>query len=175
MGISGLSYGQINIFQAKGKYSGAQSLNCFSQMPRTTQQAKVNFVKKWSAFISKAAFTIPLHNIDAHMQSIHGCFSKDGWNEFTNAINRSGNVVLVQSRQYEGTSSIEGSISVVNQAQSTIWETKTPLLVIYSNKESRINQRLTIHLRLQQEYDGQLRITQIVGIPREASQTAMPQ
>ena len=109
------------------------------------------------------------------MQSIHGCFSKDGWNEFTNAINRSGNVVLVQSRQYEGTSSIEGSISVVNQAQSTIWETKTPLLVIYSNKESRINQRLTIHLRLQQEYDGQLRITQIVGIPREASQTAMPQ
>lgn len=172
--ISNTSHAQINFLKVKGKYEHLDRYNCFSRMPKGSELAKVEFVKKWSAFVNKAAFNIPLHNIEHHMESIHSCFSDDGWTEFRNAINRSGNIVLVQSRQYVGASSVEGHISVTHEDNSSIWETKTPLLIVYSNKENRINQRLTIHLRLQEEFDGQLRIIQVVGIPREASTVPTP-
>lgn len=172
--ISSLSHAQINFLKVKSKYEHLEHFNCFSRMPNGAEQVKVEFVKKWSAFINKAAFNIPLHNIERHMDNIHSCFSNDGWTEFTNAMNRSGNIVLVQSRQYIGTSSVEGHISVTHQENSTTWETKTPLLVVYSNKQNRVSQRLTIHLRLQEEFDGQLRITQVVGIPRQASNIPSP-
>jgi hypothetical protein len=175
MSISSLSHAQINFLKVKSKYEHLEHFNCFSRMPNSSEQVKVEFVKKWSAFINKSAFNIPLRNIEQHMESIHACFSDDGWTEFSNAMNRSGNIVLVQSRQYVGTSSVEGHISVTHQQNNSTWETITPLLIIYSNKENRVMQRLTIHLRLQEEFDGQLRITQVVGIPREASNVVNPQ
>ena len=167
LGFSCMSWAQSRFFNENDRYPDDPLIHCDSMMPNTSDQAKKDYISKWSAFISKQAFTIPSTNINQHLERIHSCFSNEGWTEYSNAMKRSGNINLIITKKYSGTSSIEGIITISHNIGSKLWETNTPLYIVYQNKESRVLQRVFVHLRINELNDGRLRIVQIVGIPRD--------
>ena len=167
LGFSSMSWAQSRFFNENDRYPNDPKIHCDSMMPNSSGQAKKDYIRKWSAFISKQAFTIPSTNINQHLESIHSCFSSEGWTEYSNAMKRSGNINLIITKKYSGTSSIEGTIAISHKIGSKVWETNTPLYIVYQNKESRVRQRVFVHLRINELNDGRLRVLQIVGVPRD--------
>lgn len=167
LGFSSMSWAQSRFFNENDRYPNDTKIHCDSMMPNGSHEERREYVRRWSAFISKQAFTIPQNNISKHLERIHRCFSDEGWTEYSNAIERSGNINLIITKKYKGTSSIEGTIAVSHVQDSKLWETNTPLYVVYQNKESRVLQRVIVHLRINELIDRRLRIVQIVGVPRD--------
>ncbi len=167
LGFSSISWTQSRFFNENDRYPNDPKIHCDTMMPNGSHEERREYVRRWSAFISKQAFTIPENNINQHLDRIHSCFSDEGWTEYSNAIKRSGNINLIITKKYKGTSSIEGTIAVSHVQDSKLWETNTPLYVVYQNKESRVLQRVIVHLRINELNDRRLRVVQIVGVPRD--------
>lgn len=167
LGFTSVSWAQSSFLNENDRYLIDPNIHCDSMMPKSSSQAKMDYIRKWSAFISKQAFTIPSTNINQHLEKIHSCFSNVGWTEYSNAMKRSGNINLIITKKYSGTSSIEGTIAISHKLDSKQWETNTPLYIVYQNKESRVRQRVFVHLRINEIADGRLRVIQIVGVPRD--------
>ena len=167
LGFSSMSWAQSRFFNENDRYPNDPKIHCDTMMPNGSHEERREYVRRWSAFISKQAFTIPENNINQHLDRIHSCFSDEGWTEYSNAIKRSGNINLIITKKYKGTSSIEGTIAVSHVQDSKLWETNTPLYVVYQNKESRVLQRVIVHLRINELNDRRLRVVQIVGVPRD--------
>jgi hypothetical protein len=148
-------------------YQGNTEINCFSKLPPKNLILRTQFIKNFSAYISKQAFVIPLENFNQHLEQIKACFSPEGWQEFSTALARSGNIGLIQAKKYMSNGFIEGNITINHQVNTYVWETETPLTIIYQNRENRVSQRLNVHLRIEQGAQGMVRVTQVVGIPRK--------
>ncbi len=169
----GLGLLQTNVWAQKDlsitedAYNGNTEMNCFSKIPQKNLILRTQFIKNFSAYLSKQAFVIPLEDFNQHLNQIKACFSPNGWQEFSSALARSGNISLIQAKQYMTSGFVEGNITINHQVNTYVWETETPLTIIYQNRENRVSQRLNIHLRIEEREQGVVRVTQVVGIPRK--------
>jgi hypothetical protein len=160
------SSAQLSSTSTSSFYSESKNLNCATYLPHGSNDEHIKIIKNWSAFVSNQAFSIPPQNTDNYLRELRTCFSSNGWDEFTRALKQSGNLALIQAKQFNSSSQVIGLIAVTHQANSNIWETRTPIQVIYQNDSSKITQELIVHLRVVREGNNRLTVSQIVGIPK---------
>lgn len=163
-----VSWAQQPFSVTQDPYETDKNISCLSRMPNQDQRQRAEFIKKFSAYVSRHAFVIPNKNIRQHIRQIEPCFSADGWMEFERAIAQSGNTKIIEARGYEGTGIIEGDITIFHKVGSNVWETDTPITIVYQNQENRVRQRLTVRLKIQERPQGIVEVIQVVGVPRKA-------
>jgi hypothetical protein len=143
-----------------------KNLQCISVPEFKEQKIKMNFVKQWSAFVAKKSFTLPFENTEDYLNNIRPCFTEDGWTAYTEALNNSKNIQLIQEKQLKASSQVIGLVSVSHEEFTQIWETNVPMTLIYQNKKQKLIQELVIHLRLRERANNQLQVEQIIGFPK---------
>jgi hypothetical protein len=158
---------QLSTTSTSNLYSESSSMNCATFLPPGNSDNQTNLIQNWSAFVSKQAFSLPFDGTENYLRNLRACFSNDGWNEFSRALNQSGNITLIQAKQYNTSAQVIGLIAISHQANTNTWETKTPIQIIYKNDTSKISQELDIHLKIVKERNNQLTVSQIIGIPKE--------
>lgn len=161
------SFAQISINEGTDFYSDTAEMTCTSLLPQGSTNYHLEFIKKWAAYVSKAAFNLPYNNTEQYLDSFKSCFSSDGWSEFSEALNKSGNISLIKAKQYITTTQVVGFVAISHKEFSNIWETNTPLQITYQSNNNRVTQQLIVHLRIVKTPNNQLNVTQIVGIPRQ--------
>ncbi len=163
----GNSSAQLSNTSTSNLYADSSSMNCATYLPPGNSDNQTNFIKNWSAFVSKQAFSLPFNGTEDYLRNLRICFSGDGWNEFTRALNQSGNITLIQAKQFNTSTQVIGLIGISHKAHSNIWETKTPIQITYQNDTSKITQELVVHLRIIKERNNRLTVSQIIGIPKQ--------
>ncbi len=144
-----------------------KNLSCLVGASYRDQDSRIQFVKTWSAFVAKKAFTLPADNIEDYLATLKPCFTSQGWDGFSTALKQSGNLELVQNKRFQGSSQIIGMISVSHEESTYLWEVNVPMTLVYQNKYQKLVQELIIHLRLSEQHHGYFKVEQIIGFPQQ--------
>lgn len=159
------SFGEPSIQKAKPIYNPSPNLNCTATVPNTSEPEKIRFIKNWSAYVAQKSFTFAHNNIDSQLKQLQFCYSKAGWSQFSEALEKSRNINLISQHQLVANTHIIGPIEINHHPQYSSWTAVVPLRVVYQNQKQKISQELNVHLTINQLRNNQLSVIQIVGKP----------
>jgi len=161
-----LSYAEAPI-----KPSTGTPINCEYHLPKDLKVVDPALVKTWSTNAAIQAFTFDHTQLDTQLTALKGCFTEQGWQGFNSAIQKSGNLNSIKSKQLMVFSKLNGD-AILNIVKDNQWKMTIPIQVTYQNQEQKINQTLTINMLLTRKTSGDLGIMQIVAIPVKLAHAA---
>jgi hypothetical protein len=144
-----------------------KNIGCQVSANYQDQNSRIQFVKAWSAFVAKKAFTLPGENVEEYLATLRPCFTPQGWDGYSKALEQSGNLKLVESKGFKGNSQIIGMISVSHEEFTYLWEVNVPMTLVYQNKYQKLVQELIVHLVISEQYQGNFKVEQIIGFPQQ--------
>lgn len=98
-----------------------------------------------------STFSYDSLSYEKQMADLQDIFTKEGWKNFSSALNKSGNIDAVKknnmvvSAYKNGKASIE---SYTQNKQSESWVVKVPAMVTYSNEYIAIDQPMTSYISI---------------------------
>lgn len=152
----------------------ATPIDCDYKIPASMKTIDPVIVTKWSENATIQAFQFDLNSIDAQLQKLRACFTDQGWVNFKNALQQSGNIDAIKSKKLNMTAKLDGE-SQLTEIKENQWKIALPLQVIYHNDQEKALQTLTIHLLIVRKVSGDLGILQLAAVPRTVKTITNPQ
>jgi hypothetical protein len=149
----------------------AVHINCEYHIPKDMKVIDPALIKDWSKNAAVQAFTFEHTKLDTQLTALKLCFTDQGFQGFNTAMQKSGNLNAIKSKQLMVSSQANGDIAL-NVVKDNQWKATIPMQVTYQNQEQKLNQTLTINMLLTRKPSGDLGIMQIVAIPVKQSNPA---
>ncbi|GGI92968.1 DotI/IcmL family type IV secretion protein [Legionella impletisoli] len=146
-----------------------QPISCEYKIPPEKTDVSESLIKSWAEFATVKAFELDAPTLDQQMATLEKCFTKQGWEGFKTALDKSGNLKAIQAQNLTVSSQVDGNI-VVNPAKENQWKVTIPLEVVYQNQQQRLTQLLSVDVLIGRKVTGDLGIMQMIAIPRVAGE-----
>jgi len=165
--LSGLS---LSCFADSSKVTNtptSQDIRCTSTVPDYSEKAKLRFIKDWATYVAQNSFSLNHDDLENHLKQLQFCYSSSGWNQFNQALHKSGNLNLINQHHLKANTDVIGPIEVNHHPKYSSWTAMIPMRVVYQNQTQRISQEMNVHLTINQQSDNHLAVIQIVGRPTD--------
>lgn len=147
------------------KEPASQIINCeYKATP--TEEIKNVLVIQWSEKAAMQSFTYSSADIDNKLKELKNCFTDQGYNSYTEALTKSGNVEAIKAQQLNVSSLVDGKTKI-NKLEDNKWQLKIPLQVVYQNSKEKLTQLLFVDMLVTRKKSGNLGISQIIAAPRD--------
>lgn len=140
-------------------------MNCDYKIPADTKKIDPSTVSSWSEKAVIQSFDLDHNTVDNQMQQLQACFTEQGWEGFTVALQKSGNMDAIKSQKLNVSSQIDGKIDVTESKENQ-WTVLLPVQVVYQNEKEKVTQLLSVNLTVGRKKTGELGIMQMVATPR---------
>lgn len=142
-----------------------QIINCEYKIT-PSEEVKNTLVIQWSEKAAMQSFTYNSTDIDNKLQELKNCFTDQGYNSYTDALTKSGNVEAIKTQQLNVSSLVDGKTKI-NKLEDNKWQLKVPLQVVYQNNKEKLTQLLFVDMLVTRKKSGTLGIYQIIAAPRD--------
>lgn len=149
-------------------------INCHYHIPAQTTQIEPSLVLTWGENAVKQSFDLNPSTLDQQLQDLKECFTDEGWQSYSEALQKSGNINSIRSQQLTVTNDVDGKSSI-KPAKENQWNVSIPLKVVYQNNQEKITQMLTVDLLVGRKISGDLGIMQVLAAPRPVSTPVVPE
>ena len=156
---------QVSVLAGSDLENAAKTFSCRTIAPNKDSPEKLDFLKKWSVYVSMKTFGLSDDSLDNTLRELTECFTTSGWNQFNDALNKSGNLKLIKTNHLSSDTHLIGQVVVQQQKEQQTWTSEIPLRVVYQNDKQKISQQINVHLRFSQLPNSKLAVMQIVGLP----------
>jgi hypothetical protein len=165
---------QVSVLAGSDLENEAKTLSCKNVAPNEDSPVKLDFLKKWSVYVSMKTFSLSHDTIDNTLVVLQDCFTTSGWNQFNDALNKSGNLNLIKTNHLSSNTHLMGQVVVQPQKEQQTWTADIPIRVVYQNDKQKISQQIHVHLRFSQLPNNKLAVMQIVGLPTKENDVQTP-
>jgi hypothetical protein len=148
-----------------------QAINCGYSIPATTTHIEQSIVMKWAESATQQSFNFNHATIDEQLKSLKSCYTEQGWQSFTDALQKSGNRKTIENQKLTVTSIIKGK-TIVTDAKDNQWKVSLPIEVTYKNDKETMSQVLNIDLIVGRKTSGDLGIMQMIASPNQNTSAA---
>ena len=139
-------------------------IDCSTTLPKSAGPVDMALIEKWAGQAAVQSFTFDHNHIDGELTALKACYTEQGWQGFTDALNKSGNLNAIKSNQLVVSSQTSGH-SIATALKDNQWKVTLPLDVVYQNKDNKIEQALSVDLIISPKPSGNLGIVQLIAIP----------
>jgi Type-IV b secretion system, inner-membrane complex component len=139
-----------------------QPIDCEYKLSTPIAQLPDATLLKWSENAALEAFTLDHKTIDAQLKKVKSCFTKQGWQSFSQALKKSGNLEAIKKQKLNMSSKIDGKLSIADKQEKSL-KVNIPLEVTYKNSQKQMVQKLVVDLMIGVKISGDLGINQIVA------------
>ncbi|KTC86320.1 DotI/IcmL family type IV secretion protein [Legionella brunensis] len=140
-------------------------IDCNYHIPASTTKIDQALVMKWAEKATAQSFDFDYTTMDTQLAALKACYTDLGWQGFTDALQKSGNLNAIKSQQLMVSSMINGA-GQISEVKDNQWKISLPLQVVYQNNKEKLTQSLTINLVIGRKISGDLGIMQMIAIPR---------
>ncbi|CDZ78326.1 Macrophage killing protein with similarity to conjugation protein [Legionella massiliensis] len=137
-------------------------INCDYKIPSSTKTIGNALVQTWAEHAAVQSFIFNADSINMQLDKLQACYTNEGWNEFKEAMVKSGNIVAIKEGKIIMTSQLAGQTQLVSVKEGE-WKVRLPLQVTYQNQKERVVQGLNIDLVIGRKPSGDLGIMHIVA------------
>lgn len=142
-------------------------INCNSRISPETMSINHDFILSWAEYAVTQSFDFNLASLDTQLQKLQSCYTKKGWVGFAAALQKSGNIDAIKTKNLTVSSELDGSAQLLD-ANDTQWKIILPLKVVYQNDQEEEVHFLNIYLTIGWKNAYGLGITQMIATPRSA-------
>lgn len=106
-------------------------------------------VLKWASDAAQLAYTYDFKNYPKQLQVLQDYFTPAGWKAFSNALNKSNNLSVVQSRKLVASANPTGKATLLKEGVKDgiyTWKIQIPMLATYESETRLIKQNLIVTL-----------------------------
>ena len=139
-------------------------IDCSTTLAKSAGPVDIALIEKWARQATVQSFTFDHTDIDSELNTLKTCYTEQGWQGFTDALNKSGNLNAIKSNQLVVSSQISGH-AIATSLKDNQWKVTLPLDVVYQNKDNKIEQALSVDLIISPKPSGNLGIVQLIAIP----------
>ena len=126
-------------------------------------------LEKWVKYAAIQSFSLSFIQLDKQMDALKKCYTKQGWQGFNEAMDKSGNLKAIEAQKLTLKSQIDGKVAV-QQTKENQWKATVPLSVKYQNNKQKLTQLLSVDLIIGRKVSGDLGIMQMIATPRIAGE-----
>ncbi|MFC3909895.1 DotI/IcmL family type IV secretion protein [Legionella dresdenensis] len=130
-----------------------------------------NLVKQWTEKATQQAFDLDFSNLTQQLSALQTCFTDQGWQSFSDALEKSGNMKAITTEKLTVSSIISGTTSIIETKENQ-WKVNLPLQVVYQNDKEKLTQNLSVDVIVGRKLSGDLGIMQIIATPKTATPAA---
>ena len=144
----------------------ASMINCQYKLPSELKTPSDKFISTWAKKATIQSFQFNPTTIDPELLALKACFTEQGFKGFNDALDKSGNLAAIKSKQLTVKSNVTGE-AMVQIKKDNQWKIKLPLEVTYENKDQKLVQLLDVDLLISRQSDGGFGIIQIIATPQK--------
>lgn len=141
------------------------TVNCDYKIPADTKKIDKFLVSTWSERAVVQSFDMVHSSVDMQLDKLQSCFTKQGWEGYNSALQKSGNIQAIKEQHLTVSSQVDGQVDVV-EGKDDQWTVAMPLHVVYQNDKEKVTQLLDVKLTVGRKTNGDLGIMQIIASPR---------
>jgi len=145
-------------------------IDCTYKIPATTAKIDQSIVKEWTEKAVMQSFDFDYNTIGQQLSALQPCFTDQGWQSFSDALQKSGNMKAITSEKLTVSSMMDGQLTLT-EIKDNQWKADMPLQVVYQNEKEKLTQSLTVDLTIGRKTTGELGIMQIIATPRPQAAT----
>ncbi|KTD42236.1 DotI/IcmL family type IV secretion protein [Legionella parisiensis] len=146
----------------------AALIDCDYKTPVEIKNVSQAIILAWAEHAATQSFNFDSKSIDEQLQKLQSCYTKQGWDEFINAIEKSGNIQAFKTQKLSATSQIDGVPQLI-ESRDNKWTLTLPLKINYQFQNSSAIQLLKVDLTIGRKSTGELGIIRLNSTLRVAS------
>lgn len=150
--------------------SPVTTINCEYKISPEKTDIKPELIKTWVQYATKKSFDMNVGQLDQQMEELKNCYTKQGWEGFQSALDKSGNLKAIKQEKLSVNSQIDGSVAL-SQVKANQWKATMPVTVMYQNDKQKLTQVLSVDVMIGRKISGDLGIMQMIATPRVAGET----
>lgn len=147
-------------------------INCQYHIPSDTTNIDQNTIQTWVEHAIIQSFDFNPSTMDEQLAALKSCFTDQGWQGFTDALQKSGNIDAIKSQQLTVSSEVSNPLSITPMKDNQ-WKVVIPIQVVYQNDKEKLSQALIVNLLLGRKPNGDLGIMQMIATPQESTTPAV--
>jgi hypothetical protein len=147
-----------------------QPISCAYKIPPEKTDIDTSIVQSWAKYATVKSFDMDAASLDQQMNSLKECFTKQGWEGYQNALEKSGNLNAIKTQKLTVSSQVDGDVQI-NPAKTNQWKVTLPVEVVYQNDKQKLTQLLSVDVLVGRKVSGDLGIMQLIATPRVAGES----
>ena len=147
--------------------SPVTTITCEYKIAPEKTDIKPELIKTWAQYATKKSFDMNAGQLDQQMEELKNCYTKQGWEGFQSALDKSGNLKAIKQEKLSVNSQIDGSVAL-SQVKANQWKATMPVTVMYQNDKQKLTQLLSVDVMIGRKISGDLGIMQMIATPRVA-------
>ena len=153
---------KITFNRQSDQSKGAEIINCDYKIPSEMTKINEDLVIKWAEHAVTQSFDFNSVSIETQLQKLVSCYTAKGWENFKNALDKSGNIEAIKSQNLIMSSKVNGQITLI-RTKNNQWNIELPLQVIYQNEQVKVTQFLDVNLTMERKLTSEFGIMQIIA------------
>ena len=144
----------------------AAVVNCKYHIPAEKNNIEQPLITSWAGKAAVQSFTFNPTTIDDELIELKPCYTDQGWQGFSDALQKSGNIEAIKAQHLTVSSQVDGEVKI-NTAKDNQWKVTVPIQAVYQNYKEKLTQLLTIDLLIGRKISGDIGIMQMIATPRQ--------
>ncbi|CEG57612.1 DotI/IcmL family type IV secretion protein [Legionella fallonii] len=141
-------------------------IDCNYKIPAETTKLEQAFIISWAEHAVMQSFNFSSNSLEEQLQKLQACYTENGWMEFKNALDKSGNIQTFKTQKLTSLSQMDGSVQI-NEAKENQWVLTLPVKVVYQFDTTNITQLMQVRLVIGRKITGDLGIMQLNSTLRQ--------
>ncbi|QMT59140.1 DotI/IcmL family type IV secretion protein [Legionella sp. PC997] len=138
----------------------ADFIDCDYKTPNGVGDINQATILAWAEYATIKSFNFDSEAIDNQLQKLQSCYTEQGWNQFINALEKSGNMQAFKTKKLSAISQIDGPPQLIDSRYNQ-WTLTLPLKINYQFENGNVTQLLKIDLTIGRKSNGELGIIQL--------------
>lgn len=151
----------------------APVIDCKYAIPPQKSDIEPSVISTWAEKAAMQSFSFNPATVDQEMNDLKLCYTDQGWQGFSDALQKSGNIDAIKTQHLTVSSQMDGEIKM-SPVKDNQWKVTVPLQVVYQNEKEKLTQLLTVDLLVGRKVTGDLGIMQMIASPRTQQGEATP-
>jgi hypothetical protein len=144
----------------------ATKMDCSYRIPAETKEVAQSVVLRWAGNAATQSFDFDSPTMDNQLAALKPCYTDTGWQGFSDALQKSGNLNAIKTQRLMVSSMINGPMQITAVKENQ-WKVSVPLQVVYQNEQQKLTQSLMVNLIIGRKISGDLGIMQMIAVPRK--------
>lgn len=146
----------------------AARIDCDYKTSAEIKNINQAIILAWAEHAATQSFNFDSKSIDTQLKKLQSCYTKQGWDKFINAFEKSGNIKAFKTQKLSATSQIDGVPQLIESRENK-WALTLPLKINYQFENSNVIQLIKVDLTIGRKSTGELGIIRLNSTLRVAS------
>ena len=123
-------------------------------------------ILQWAEKATEQSFTLSAQGMNSQLDELKNCYTEQGWTGFYDALQKSGNITAINSRNLTSNAMLDGQPQMIG-SKADQWTVSMSLQVVYQNDKEKLTQNLNVRVVIGRKPSGDLGIMQLIATPKE--------